>query len=228
MGSNHSARKPGRRPAQERTQTPEVAPSYPTKHRVRQEALILLHEGEFSAGDIAELIGEETAYVANHLRDLYDAGCIEFVGHEGEGNFRRAVYRAVERPMVEDETFQAMSRAERQETIEPHLQWTLTECLAAYQRGKMATDENLCLMSDEPNLDEQGREELRRLLTAVWDGSEDVLAELQSVQEIAARAANRMARSGEEGTTVVVSLMAFERVRHRSSRKSSRIPLSSA
>lgn len=227
MGVKHAELKPGRRPARERTRLPEEAPTYPANHRIRQESLIILHEGEFSAADIAEMIGEDTPNVTNHLRDLYDAGCIEFVGYKGKGNFRKAVYRAVKRPVVTDEEFQAMSLDGRQEAIGVHLQWSLAEALASYRKKKMASDETLCLISDEPSLDAEGRVELRQLLTASWSGGpEDVLTALKGVQEIAARATNRMAKSGEAGTTVVVSLMAFERARPRISEGSSRVPIS--
>jgi len=71
-----------------RSRLPEEAPTYPASHRVRHEALIILHESEFSAAEIARMIDEDVSTVTNHLRDLYDAGCIEFVGHKGEGNLR--------------------------------------------------------------------------------------------------------------------------------------------
>jgi DNA-binding transcriptional ArsR family regulator len=227
MGVKHAELKPGRRPARERTRLPEEAPTYPANHRIRLESLIILHEGEFSAADIAQMIGEETPIVTNHLRDLYDAGCIEFVGYKGKGNFKKAVYRAVARPVIGDEEYQAMSLEERHEINGVALQWILAESLSSYRNEKMDRDENLCLVSDEPCLDAKGRFELHELLAACWSGeSEDVLKALKSVQEIAARATNRMAKSGEAGTTVVVSLMAFERARPRISERSSRVPIS--
>lgn len=225
-GMKHAELKPGRRPAKERSRLPEDAPTYPANHRIRQEALIILHEGEFSAADIAQMIGEDTSHVTNHLRDLYDAGCIEFVGYQGKGNFKKAVYRAVKRPVVTDEEFQAMPLEGRQEALGVHLQWTLAEALASYRNRKMADDDTLCLISDEPNLDAEGQIELRRLLTACWNGESEVLTKLKSVQDIAGRAANRMAKSGETGTTVMVSLMAFERARPRITKGSSQVPIS--
>jgi len=223
----HAQLKPGRRPARERTRLPEEAPTYAANHRIRHEALVILHEGEFSASEIAGMIDEETPIVTNHLRDLYDAGCIEFVGYKGKGNFKRAVYRAITRPFTDRETYEAMGLEERQETIGVHLQWTLAEALAAYRKRAMANDDTLCVISDEPTLDAEGKLELHDLLTACWSGeAEGLLAALKGVQEIAARAINRMAESGEAGTTVVVSLMAFERARPRIPEDSSRLPIS--
>lgn len=222
----HAELKPGRRPASEWSRLPEEVPTYPLNHRIRQESLIILHEGEFSAGDIAEMIGEHTSYVTNHLRDLYDAGCIEFVGYQGKGNFKKAVYRAVARPFTSREEVKKMSPEERQEVAGVHLQWTLTEAVAAYRNKKMASDESCVVMSDEPCLDAEGRVELEDFLTACWNGDFEVVEKLKSVQDIAGRAVNRMAKSGEAGVTVVASLMAFERARPRITKGSSRVPIS--
>jgi DNA-binding transcriptional ArsR family regulator len=207
--------KPGRRPLAERTRRPEDAPPFATGHYIRLEALTILHEGEFSAVEIAEMMGMDVKNVTNHLRNLYDAGCIEFVGHKaGEGNIRRAVYRAIARPVVSDEAYRAMSLEERHDLNGTAIQWIFAECLSSHRSGKMDQDEDLCLISDEPNLDAKGRVELRELLSAAWSGEpEEVLAVLKGVQEIECRAANRMAESGETGTTVVVALLAFERGR---------------
>jgi DNA-binding transcriptional ArsR family regulator len=222
----HAELKPGRRPASERSRLPEEAPTYPLSHRIRQESLIILHEGQFSAADIAEMIGEETPHVTNHLRDLYDAGCIEFVGYQGKGNFKKAVYRAVARPFTSREEVKKMSLEQRQEAAGVHLQWTVTEAVWAYRNKKMASDENCVVMSDEPCLDAEGKIELEDFLTACWNGDFEVIERLKSVQDIAGRATNRMAKSGDTGVTVVASLMAFERARPRITRGSSRVPIS--
>lgn len=213
--------KPGRKPLKERTRRPEDASPYAIGHYIRLEALTILHEGEFSAGEIATILGEDVKHVTNHLRHLYDAGCIEFVGHRGKGNIRRAVYRAVAQPIVSDEEYWAMSLEERHDFIGVVLQWILAECFSSYRNKKMDRDEDLCLISDEPSLDADGKRELRELLTTTWSGEpEDALEALKGVQEIKGRAANRLTESGEEGSTVVVALMAFERARPRISRSS--------
>jgi len=222
----HAELKPGRRPAREWSRLPDEAPTYPLTQRIRQESLLILHEGEFSAADIAQMIGEDTPHVTNHLRDLYDAGCIEFVGYQGKGNFKKAVYRAIARPFTSREEAKKMSPDERHEIAGVHLQWTLTEAVAAYRNKKMANDENCVVMFDEPCLDVEGRIELDDFFTACWSGDFEALERLKSVQDIAGRAANRMAKSGEAGVTVVASLMAFERARSQITKGSSRVPIS--
>lgn len=208
--------KPGRRPVGERSRLPEDSPAFAVDYYTRLWIVAALHERNFSAADLAEIIGGETRNIANHLRDLYEAGCIEFVGYVGEGNFKKAVYRAITRPVVTDEEYEAMTFEERRELNGTALQWIMAECLASFRSGKMNEDEDLCLISDEPDLDAEGRAELRELLTACWSGeSPDVLEAIKGVQEIAVRAANRMAKSKETGTKVVVVLMAFERGRSK-------------
>ena len=202
----------GRKPVGGRTRRPNDAPSYAVSNPIKLAALIALHERECSAVEIADLIDVDVKLVTNNLRQLYDAGCIEFVGHKGPGNIRRAVYRAVVRPVVDDEAFRAQPIEERHDTAGIGLQWLLAESLSSYRSGKMDSDENLCLISDEPNLDVEGRREISELLKHTYSNDPKDTPTLQrSVQEIEARAASRMAVSGETGTTVVVGLVAFER-----------------
>jgi DNA-binding transcriptional ArsR family regulator len=201
-------------PIRERTRLPADAPPFAVSNSLRLEALTVLHEGEFSPGEVADILGEDVKNVTHHLRELYDAGCIEFVGHKGEGNIRKAVYRAIARPFVSDETYRAMSFEERHDANSAVVQWIVAEILSSYRNGKMDRSENLCLISDEPELDTKGGEELREFFASAWSGEpEDALDALKSIQEIAGRAANRMAESREAGTTTFVALLAFERGR---------------
>jgi hypothetical protein len=203
----------GRRPSKERTKQSADAPTWAVANHVRLAALTLLHEKQLSPAEIADILDEDVKKVTDHLRQMYDAGCVEFAGHEGERNFRRTLYRAITRPLVSDEEYRAMSIEKRDDLNGVALQWIIAECLASYRSKKMNEDEDLCLLSDEPNLDLRGREELRELLFATWNGLLDTQEAIQGVQKIAERAANRMAKSGETGTTTVVVLMAFERGR---------------
>jgi DNA-binding transcriptional ArsR family regulator len=222
----HAELKPGRRPARERSRLPEEAPTYPLNHRIRQESLILLHEGEFSAADIAQMIGEDTSHVTNHLRDLYDAGCIEICRLPGKGQLQESGLPSSCPTFYKSRGSQEDVTRRTQEAAGVHLQWTLTEAVAAYRNKKMASDESCVVMSDEPCLDAEGRIELDGFLTACWSGDSEVMEKLKSVQDIAGRAANRMAKSGETGVTIVTSLMAFERARPRITMGTSRVPIS--
>lgn len=206
--------KVGRRPLAERTKRPAEAPTFAVGHPIRLEALIALHEGPQSPGEIAERIGAEVSNVTNHLRHLYDAGCIEFAGRkqEGDGNFEKSIYRAVARPFIDDETYGSMSDEERYAATAVVLQWILAETLSSFRNRKMDRDDDVVLISDNPSLDTIGRRELRELMTSTYEGeTPDARNMLISIQEIESKSANRIAKSGEKGTAMFFALMAFER-----------------
>ncbi len=100
----------GRKPIKERTKQPADALPHALNHWIRLEAISILHQGEFSAGEVAEMIGEDVRYVTGHIRDLYEAGCIEFVGYKLIGSRMRPVFRAVVLPVITDEAYRTMSR----------------------------------------------------------------------------------------------------------------------
>jgi DNA-binding transcriptional ArsR family regulator len=208
--------KVGRRPLAKRTKRPGEAPTFAVGHPIKLEALIALHEGPQSPGEIADRINADVSNVTNHLRHLYDAGCVEFAGREKEGerNLEKSIYRAVARPFIDDETYRSMSDEERYAATAVVLQWILAEMLSSFRNRKMDRDDDVVLISDNPKLDAVGRRELRELMTGTYeDEKPDARNALISIQEIESRAANRMAESGEKGTTMFFALMAFERGR---------------
>ena len=155
------------------------------------------------------MIGEDVRYVTGHIRDLYEAGCIEFVGYKLIGSRMRPVFRAVVLPVITDEAYRTMSREERYDAAGAMTQGFLAETLSSYRNRKMDGDEPPCVVWDAPPLDAEGRRKLRERLTEVWE--EDVLA-------IHGESANRVAKSGEEPVPTVVGLFSFERGRPEESR----------
>jgi DNA-binding transcriptional ArsR family regulator len=194
----------GRKPIKDRTKQPADALPHALNHWIRLEAISILHQGEFSAGEVAEMIGEDVRYVTGHIRDLYETGCIEFAGYKMVGNRMRPVFRAVVLPVITDETYHEMSREERYDTAGAMAQGFLAETLSSYRNRKMDGKEPPCLIWDAPPLDAEGRRRLRERLTEVW--KEEVLA-------IQGESANRIAESGEEAVPTVVGLFSFERGR---------------
>lgn len=215
MTLKHGPLEEGRRERRRRTKQPRDATPWAVKSHVRLAVLLLLHEKASSPNEVADVLGLDLKRVSEHMRLLYDAGCIEFVGREDQraGNFSQNVYRGVDRPVVSDEEYRAMSTEERDDLNGVALQWIIAECLASHQSGKMSQADKVCLISDEPNLDAKGVEELNDLLSSAWESSSDAEDHPGSIQDIAAKAANRMAESSETGSTIVVTMMAFERAR---------------
>lgn len=193
----------GRKPLKKRTRRPDDALPHAVNHWIRVEALAILHEGEFSAGEVADMIDQDVKNVRGHIRDLYDSGCIEFAGYKVVGNYRKPVYRAIVRAVVNDEAYRAMSIEDRHDLNGAVIQGLHAESVSSYRNRKMDADEDLCLLWETMNLDAQGKRELLAHLTAAWEGA----------KEINAGAANRMAKSGETGTSTIVGLLGFERGR---------------
>lgn len=98
------------RPGQRRKTIEEVVP-YAISHRTRVHILIVLNEGTFTPGQIAEVIGEPLNNVSNHIRELADAGSIELAKKEQVRNTILHYYRAVEMPFYSDEEIAAMPPA---------------------------------------------------------------------------------------------------------------------
>jgi DNA-binding transcriptional ArsR family regulator len=192
-------------PLKDRTKQPAEAMTHALNHWVRLEAITILHQGEFSAGEIADMLDEDVRYVTGHIRILYEAGCIEFVGLKWIGGHARPVFRAVVLPVITDEAFRAMSKNERHDANGAIVQGFLAESLSSYRNEKMdGAKEPPCLIWDAPPLDAEGRRKIRERMTEIW--KEEVLV-------VEGESANRIAESGEKAIPTVVGLFSFERGR---------------
>jgi hypothetical protein len=200
---NVTARELGRKPRKKRSRQPVDAMTHSVNHWIRVEALAIFHEGEFSAGEVADTIGEDVKLVTGHIHDLYDSGCIEFAGHKLVDGVMRPVYRAIVLPKVTPEVYRAMSIEERHDLNGAVSQGILAETVSSYRTGKMDTDEELYLVWDAPTLDAQGEREMHDHLAVCF----------KRAKKIHAKSANRMAKSGETGVTKVVGFLGFRRGR---------------
>lgn len=197
--------KVGRVPLKERKKRPVEAMTHAINHWVRLEALTIFHQGEFSAGEVANMLDEDVRYVTGHVRILYEVGCIEFVGFRQIGGHARPVFRAVALPVITDEVFCEMSKVERHDATGAIFQGFLAESLSSYRNEKLESAEDPpCMIWDAPCLDAEGRRKIRQRLTEVWE--EEVLA-------AEAETANRIAQSGGEAVPTLVGLFSFERGR---------------
>jgi DNA-binding transcriptional ArsR family regulator len=147
----------GRMPIRERTKRPIEAMTHALNHSVRLDAVTILHQGEFSAGEVAEMIGEDVRYVTGHIRILYKAGCIEYVGLKRISGHARPIFRAVVLPVITDKAYAEMSREERYDTAVAMAQGFLAETVSSCRNRKMDGDEPPCMIWDAANRDMGGR-----------------------------------------------------------------------
>ena len=181
----------------------EEAVAYAVGHRIRIDALAILNEGTASPNEIAKMIGEGVSKVGHHVKELFDSGCIEFVGTEQRRGATEHFYRAIARPFISDEEARELPEETKREFAALILQAIMAEGLAALRAGKMDADEDIWMSWRSVNLDEQGRREV----------ADEQAASYARIEEIEARCASRLVKSGETGTSTVIAAMGFERSR---------------
>jgi DNA-binding transcriptional ArsR family regulator len=180
----------------------EEVVQYALGHKIRVHILIVLNDGIFTAAQLAEIIGEPLNNVSNHLRKMLEDGAVEVAKEERKGNVVQYWYRAVELPFYSQETAEGMTHLQRQMIAGAIVQSGSAEVLAALYAGKLA-DPRTVLFWHWYDVDPQGREDLE---------AENVRY-LERVKEIQTESDSRRAASGEESTSMLVSLSVFERAR---------------
>lgn len=191
-----------RRPSETKKRIEDVV-AYALRHKTRVHILIVLNEGTFSTGQIAEIIGEPLNHVSNHVRELLEAGSIEIAKTEVRRNANQHFYRAIAVSHFSDEEVAAMTPEERQVTVGLHIQSMLAEVLAGLSSGAMTNDPRLWLSWDWFNVDERGRREIADEQARSWE----------RIREIETEAVNRVADSGESTISVIASQTGFPRAR---------------
>lgn len=183
----------------------EDAVSYALGHGVRVDILCYLNEAPRSPSELAELMSFPLSKVEHHIKELLASGSIELAYvEEGSGNTREHFYRAVEIPFFTDEEMWAKSFEARQEIYGLILQSSVAEALAAFRAGKVSNDPRVCMAWRWFNLDARGRRDLADENARSWD----------RMMEIEAESADRRAITGEQGVSIIVSLLAHERARY--------------
>lgn len=189
------------RPKQQRKSIQQVV-HYALGHKTRVHILIVLNEGAYTAAQIADLIDEPTNNVANHLKQLLDAGSIEIAREERSGNITKYWYRACEPAYYTKEDAEEMSWEHRQVVAGLALQWSFAEAMAALWAGTLA-DPQTWIYGSWHQMDEQGRKDL--------DAEQEAYA--KRVKEIEIESLNRSAVSGKETTSMLVSILGYQRAR---------------
>jgi len=175
---------------------------YALGHKIRINVLILLNEGIYTAGEIAEIIGVELNTLHNHLRKMLEDGSIEIAREEKRGNMSLYWYKAVEIAFYDKESFKKLPFMQRQNIAGAIIQSATAEVVAGLDNGKLA-DPDSVVYWDWYNLDEEGREKAEALSIRF----------LKELREIEVDATNRVAETGEETTSYLLSHMWFERPR---------------
>lgn len=180
----------------------EEAVQYAIGHKTRVNILIALNEGIYTAAQLAQIVGQPQNNVANHLRKMLDDGSIEIAKEERKSNFVVYWYKAVELSCYSQEEAEAMTPVQQQMTVGAIVQSATAELFAALYAGKLRNPRSV-LFWHWYHMDQQGQKDLE---------AENVRY-LERVREIEAESTNRRADSGEDSTSMLVSLSVYERAR---------------
>jgi len=186
--------------------TIEEAVHYALGARVRVEILTILNDGPASHSELAKLTGLGVSRIGHHIQEMVDSGCIELAGIEPARNQNVHVYRAVARAFVSDEQAEQLSDEANNEIAAYILQAIMAEALSSLWAGKLnARQCKVWAGWRASNLDAQGQQEVH----------DEKVDHYQRVLDIEARAADRMAESGETGTPTITASLSFERSREK-------------
>jgi DNA-binding transcriptional ArsR family regulator len=179
----------------------EEVVEYAVSHRIRSQILIVLSQGIYTTSEIADIIGEPLNRVGNHIRELLDAGSIEIADTKRRRNTHQHYLRAVRTPFFSNGEARVMTLQERQVSAGLIIQSLVAEMMAGLWGGRMFDDPRDWLTWEHLSLDAEGRQELYEEQEQSWE----------RLKTIKARAANRVAQSGEDTAPFVVSVLGFER-----------------
>ena len=182
--------------------------AYIAKHPFRVDALAILNERTASIAQIAEIMGVETNKISHHIKDLFDAGCIEIAKSVKRRGAHENYYCASLRPNISDDEWGKLSMRVRREISGLLFQAILSEGLGALRVGTFDSRINRHASWRILNLDEQGWLELVA----------EKAKSLERTETIQARAYRRMSESNTEGFSVIAAALAFERAQPGRSR----------
>ena len=169
-------------------------------HPVRAHVLTILNERVASPNQMSEELGEPLGNVSYHVKALLELQCIELVSTTPRRGAVEHFYRAIERPYFSDRDWSRLPRSLRRAISDVGLQLIWDDVADAIEAGSFEARTDRHLSRYPLVLDEQGWEELGKVLAGVFD--ETVRIESES--------ASRLADSGEQGFNAKLAVLAFE------------------
>jgi DNA-binding transcriptional ArsR family regulator len=169
-------------------------------HPMRAHILGILNQRVASPNEIAEMLDERLPNVSYHVRALADLDCVELVRTAQRRGAIEHYYRAVVRPFFSDRDWKRLPRSARQAVSDVALQMIWEDVSKAIKGGTFEGRPDRYLTRSPLVLDEQGWGELNDAVAGVLEDS----------VRIAAKSADRLAKSGEGGIPTKLVLMHFE------------------
>src|SRR5215208_1486293 len=170
-------------------------------HPMRARILMILNERVASPNEIADAIGERLPNVSYHVRALLELGTIELVDTAQRRGAIEHYYRAIVRPFFSDRDWKRLPRSGRQAISDSILQILWDDVSKSMKAGTFEARADRHLTHGQMVLDEEGWEEMAKLLNGVRN----------EVEKIEAGSRSRLRKSANgAGICTTLALMHFE------------------
>ena len=187
-------------PAKTATPRMETTLAAIVAHPTRARAFTILNKRTASPVEIAQEIGKDVGHVGYHVRKLLQLNLIELVDERPVRGAVEHFYRAMERAMVSEEEFAALSVPEREGFNRYGMQLLVADVARSMDQEVFAVRTNHIIARTPLVVDEAGFQEISELQTEL----------LERTLEVQARSAERLANSDEEGISSISATLLFE------------------
>jgi hypothetical protein len=169
-------------------------------HPLRASLLRILVERTSSPAEMARELDEDLSNVSYHTKQLVELECAELVSTRPVRGALEHFYRATERSLIDKEEWDDLDPMMAENFLREIMQKSLDDFVASAQARTIGNEGAFHLTRTPLLLDQEG---LSEALDAHERARQDLL-------EIAARSAERMVESGEEGINVSSSQACFK------------------
>lgn len=169
-------------------------------HPLRAAVLRILTERTSSPAEMARELDEELSNVSYHTKQLVEFECAELVSTRPVRGALEHFYRATERHLIDTEEWEELDPVIAEDLVCEFMQKILDDFTASARAQLVGGDKDFHLTRTLLVLDQEGLQE-------ALDAHERAR---QEIVEIAARSADRMVESGEQGLHVSTAQGCFK------------------
>jgi DNA-binding transcriptional ArsR family regulator len=169
-------------------------------HPLRAAVLRILTERTASPAEMARELDEELSNVSYHTKQLVEFECAELVSTRPVRGALEHFYRATERHLIDTEEWEELDPVVAEDLVCEFMQRILDDFVASARAQLIGADKDFHLTRTLMVLDQEG---LQEALEAHERARQEIV-------EIAARSAERMVKSGEQGINVSTSQGCFK------------------
>jgi DNA-binding transcriptional ArsR family regulator len=169
-------------------------------HPLRASLLRILVERTSSPAEMARELDEDLSNVSYHTKQLVELECAELVSTRPVRGALEHFYRATERSLIDKEEWDELNPIMAESLIHEMMQKLLDDFVVSARANVVGSDADFHLGRTPLVLDHEG---LKEALAAHERTHEEIM-------DIAARSAERMIESGEQGINVSSSQACFK------------------